>query len=277
MRIIERIKNIVLRLLKIVSKPEMLVLPGELAFFFLLAIVPTISLIALGTSLFNSSASFLTNFMTKAFGSDIALLVMPIVRDFSFSPGFLFALFVSFYTASTGASSIIITSNELFDVKNTNFFRRKVKAILMTFIMIFLLVFVLLIPVFGDKIVLMLHLANINEKVFKVLSFIIYLASGPVSWLVTFFLIKIIYVLAPDVKFSSHLTTKGALFTTFGFSLVTYLYSFFVNNFAHYDLLYGGLAHFAVLMIWLYLLSYIVTISLAINSEEFKRWQKKEQ
>ena len=45
---VKKVKKIILRLLKIMSKPEMLVLPGQLAFFFLLAIVPTVTLIAYG-------------------------------------------------------------------------------------------------------------------------------------------------------------------------------------------------------------------------------------
>jgi len=55
------------RLWKILIRPEMLVLPGQLAFFLLLAIVPTITLIVYGVSLFNVSVDFLSNFLIKSF------------------------------------------------------------------------------------------------------------------------------------------------------------------------------------------------------------------
>ena len=116
-----------------------------------------------------------------------------------------------------------------------------------------------------------------NSKVTNAIILVIMIGEGPVSWFLTFFLIKIIYSMAPDQYIPSSYTTKGALFTTIGFGLATWLYSFFVNNFAHYDILYGGLAHFVVLMIWLYLLANVVAISLAINCEELERYQKKEQ
>ena len=276
-KIIEKVKSVISRLWSIVSKPEMLVLPGQLAFFFLLAIVPTVSLIAYGTSLFNVSFDFITNFITKAFGKEIANLIMPMVQEINMTPAFLITLLVSFYTASTGASSIIITSNQLYHIENTSFIKRKIKSIFMIFIIIILLVFLLLIPAFGNQFIELIKYVNMNPSVTNFIVSFIKVTQGPISWFFTFFLIKIIYSMAPDSNIASSYTTKGAIFTTVGFALARGLYSFFVNNFAHYDILYGGLAHFAVLMIWLYLLANIVTISLAINCEELERYQKKEQ
>lgn len=276
-KIMKRVKNVVKRLWRIMSKPDMLVLPGQLAFFFLLAIVPTISLIAYGTSLFHVSYDFINNFVTKAFGGEISKLIVPIVQEINMTPAFFVTLLISFYTASTGASSIIITSNELYHVKNTSFIKRKVKGIFMILILVILLIFLLLIPAFGDKFIELIKYVNMDSNVTNFITIFIRVGEGPISWFLTFFLIKIIYSMAPDQYIPSSYTTKGAIFTTVGFGIVTWLYSFFVNNFAHYDILYGGLAHFVVLMIWLYLLAIIVTISLAINSEELERYQKKEQ
>lgn len=42
---------------------------------------------------------------------------------------------------------------------------------------------------------------------------------------------------------------------------------------AHYDVLYGGLSHFVVLMIWFYIISYILTIGIAINGDDVKIWK----
>ena len=277
MKIIEKAKEIIKRLWKIVTKPDMLVLPGQLAFFFLLAIVPTLTIIVYITSLFHLSIDFFTNFITKAFGSSTADLILPMVRDINISKAFIITLLITFYTASTGASSIIITSNHLYGVQNTSFIRRKIKAIILILILVILLVFLLLIPTFGDKIIDLIKYVNMNPQVTKTLTILINISKGPIAWLITFFLIKIIYAMAPDVRFPSSCTTKGALFTTVGFGLSTLMYSIFVNNFAHYDILYGGLAHFVVLMIWLYIIAIIVTISLAINKEEVNKWQKKEQ
>ena len=274
MKIIKRAKNGLKRLLSILGRTDMLVLPGQLAFFFVLATVPTITLIAYGASLFNVSIDFISNFILKAFGSDIASLVVPIFDDLQISWGLLIPLLVALYAASGGASSIIVTSNQLLHFENASFLKRKVKGLIMTCILIMLIVFLLLVPAFGDKFIEMIQYVNMNQAVTNTIVFIINISKGPISWLLIFFLIKIIYTLAPDKRVPSSFTTKGSIFTTMGFVVVTYIYSFYVNKVAHYDILYGGLAHFVVLMIWFYIIAYIVTIGIAINAEELDNRQK---
>ena len=274
MKILKKAKEVLKRLWNILARPDMLVLPGQLAFFFLLATVPTITLIAYGASLFNVSFDFISNFLLKAFGNDIASLITPMLNDMQFSLEFLIPLFVAFYAASGGASSIIVTSNQLLGFENSSFLKRKIKGLVMTFILISLIVFLLLVPAFGDKFIELVRYVNMNQAVTNTIVFIINVSKGPISWFLIFFLIKIIYTIAPDKRVSSSYTTKGSLFTTAGFVIVTFLYSFYVNEVAHYDLLYGGLSHFVVLMIWFYLIAYIVTIGIAINAEELESRQK---
>lgn len=268
-------KDAINRLWKILARPEMLILPGQLAFFLLLAIVPMFTLILYGVSLFNVSFDFISNFLMKAFGSEITNLIIPIIEDIKFTPEFLFPLAVAFYAASGGASSIIITSNQLFHFENTSFLKRKIKGLILTFILISLVVFLLLVPAFGDKFIELIRYVNMNETVTKTLAFVINISKGPISWLLIFFLIKIVYTMAPDSTIKSSSTTKGSLFTTLGFIIATGVYSFYVNNVAHYDILYGGLSHFVVLMIWFYIIAYVITIGIAINTEEVSNLEKK--
>ncbi len=267
----EKVLHFVKRIWNLIIRPEMLVLPGQLAYFFLLAIVPTITILAYSASFFHLSFDFLTNFLTKAFGSDVSSLIIPIVSNLDINIQFFVTLMIGFYAASTGAASIIVTSNQMYGLPNSNFIHRKVKAIIMTFILVILLLFLLLIPVFGDSIIDLLQFVNLNPNVTKTVSFTIHLIKGPISWFIIFFLIKIIYTMAPDREIPSKANTYGALFTTFGFIVATMAYSFYISHFAHYANLYGGLAQFVVLMVWLYLLAYIFVIGIAINSEKLEK------
>ncbi len=273
MKIIEKAKNVVKRLWKLLRSPQMLVLPGQLAFFFLLAIVPTVTLIVTGATIFHVSYDFMSTFLVKAFGNDIKDLVLPIITEIKFTPEYFIPLFIAFFAASGGANSIIVTSNELYHCENKSYLRRYVKSFFMIFIFISLIIFLMLIPVFGDKFIELIKYMN-NETVTSITTFLINLSKGPLSWFLMFFLIKIIFTLAPDTHIPSSLTTKGSLFTTIGFVITTRIYSFYINHFAHYDILYGGLAHFAVLMIWFYIISYVIVIGIAINAEEVARWKK---
>lgn len=268
---LEKAKKFIIHLWELITKPEMLVLPGQLAYFFLLAIVPTFTLLAYGSSLFHLSFDFVTNFVTKAFGPEVSNLILPIVSNVDLNFQFFLTLFIGFYAASTGASSIIITSNEMYQIPNASFLKRKIKALIMTIILIFLLIFLLLIPVFGTKIIDLVEFVNMNSGITKAIAFGITLIKGPISWFVIFFLIKIIYTLAPDKEIPSNCNNYGALFTTFGFVIATMIYSFYINTFAHYATLYGGLAQFVILMVWLYILANIFVIGIAINAQQLEK------
>ena len=160
MKILKKVKRGIKRIFDILKRPDMLILPGQLAFFLLLAMVPTITLITYGASLFNVSMDFISNFILKAFGENVSELIMPILTDIKFTPNFLIPLLIAFYTASGGASSIIVTSNQLYGFKNTGFVKRKIKGLIMIFILVSLVVFLLLIPGFGDKFIELVRYVN---------------------------------------------------------------------------------------------------------------------
>ena len=61
---------------KVLFKPEMAILPGQLAYFFVLAIVPTITLISYEAALLNLSTDVIYDFIGSAFSSDIASMLL---------------------------------------------------------------------------------------------------------------------------------------------------------------------------------------------------------
>ena len=58
---------------------------------------------------------------------------------------------------------------------------------------------------------------------------------------------------------------RGALFTTISWLLVTVGYSYYINNIARYDLVYGNIANIVILLFWFYVLAYIFVIGLYLN------------
>ena len=94
---------------------------------------------------------------------------------------------------------------------------------------------------------------------------IITFLQGPITWLIMYFFIKILYTMAPNKKVRSKNVGYGALFTTFSWVIITYIYSYYINNLAHYSTFYGGLANIVILMFWFYLLAYAFTIGMALN------------
>ena len=120
--------------LKALKRPEMAVLPGQLAFFYVLSLVPTLTLITYTASVLNVSTDMFYNFLAKAFSGDVANLLLSTSSSAS-GFGFFIAICIGYYIASNGASSVIITSNTIYGIKDKGFIHRRVKALLMTFVL----------------------------------------------------------------------------------------------------------------------------------------------
>lgn len=250
---------------KVLFKPEMAILLGQLAYFFVLAIVPTITLISYEAALLNLSTDVIYDFIGSAFSSDIASMLLATTSSSEKGIGFFLVVIVGYFIASNGPASIIITSNTIYGEKQEGFFRRRLKALIMTFVLVLLFIFMLIVPVFGTKIIELFKFVDLNSNVTDNVSMIITFLQGPITWLIMYFFIKILYTMAPNKKVRSKNVGYGALFTTFSWVIITYIYSYYINNLAHYSTFYGGLANIVILMFWFYLLAYAFTIGMALN------------
>ena len=252
--------------IKVLKRPDMAILPGQLAFFFVLAIVPTITLISYGATALNLSTDIIYEFLSNAFSQDIAALLLNIPQADNISGLSFFAVVImGYFIASNGPASIIVTSNIIYGEEQSGFFKRRLKAIIMTFFLVLLFIFMLVVPVFGDKIVELFQFVDLNKAVTEKVTTIIGLLQGPVTWLIMYFFIKILYTIAPNKKVKSKSVGYGAIFTSFAWIIITYIHSYYINNIAYYATFYGSLANIVILMIWIYLLAYAFTIGMALN------------
>lgn len=259
----DRFLNYIAKIWEIIKKPEMGILPGQLAFFMLLSLVPIITLSGYAAGLFNINFDTLMNMLGKIIPGGIDTIVPYLdgnTIDFTLAVIFIWM----FYLASNGCNTVIVISNQIYGINKSNFFKRRIKAIFMTLAIVLLVLFMLLVPVFGNKLIDLLALYNLDtvvRKVYKVL-------QGPITWLIMFIFIRSLYEFAPDrVRKNSHLNT-GSIFATIGFVLVTEVYKLFANNMTTYNMFYGALSNIALIMLWLYFLSFVFVIGLSLNYGE---------
>lgn len=255
------------RLINIIKKPELRILPGQIAFFMVLSAVPLIALIGCLCSLFSVSLNGIINMFSETIPSAVVNILMPAFTNPGVTAGF--SIIVGFVVASNGAHSIIVASNLLFKIETGSYLKRRIKAFFMLFILVLLFFFIVVILGFGNvilKVILSLEfLSHIKDFVYT----IFILLKWPIAIIVIFFMIKLLYTMALDENIPSRYMNKGALFTTGCWLLVTALYSYYASNFANYSKFYGNLANIIVLMIWVYILSYILVIGIAINSDNY--------
>lgn len=262
---LDKFKNFCLNVYEIMMKPEMLTLPSSLAYYFVLSIVPIISLLLMIASSFNLSTSFLTEFFENNFSAELVKMITPLVTNQSFSIGFIIYILVAFFLASNGSDAIIVTSNQIFNINNKNYFKRRIKAFFVTIILFLLFTFMLIVPVFGEQLISIAGHIGIDSSIIDVLKALYPVLNLPLTLLVLYFGIKLIFIIAPDEKIKSSDVNKGAIFTTLCWVLVTNVYAYYLKHIATYNVYYAGLSTLVMLMVWFYFLAFVFVMGLSFN------------
>lgn len=266
----KKIKRYLKKLYEIIITPSMSYLPGNLAFFLVLSIFPILTLIGVIASKFSLDVTSIINLSEVTLPSNISETLMSFIQGKGFDTNIGVFMIIGFFLASNGADAIILASNNLYGFPNSDYLKRRIKAMFIIILMILLFIFMLGFIAFGNKIVNLILSYIPDKTIFKLIYYLFIILKWPFALFIIFFNVKLIYTIAPDWKIMSKHTTRGALFTTISWILVIQIYSFWVNHFSNYDLFYGSLSNIVVLMLMVYFLSYILVIGIAINVKSYE-------
>lgn len=266
----KRLRNWWKEIKGLISDPMVSILPGQIAFFLILSIFPLLILVGWVASFFDISVGTITEMISSALPQDIAKSLIDFISGKSFDTTIGLSMMIGFFLASNGSYAIITASNALYGFPADDFVKRRVKAIFLIFILVVLLAFTLAVLTYGNSIAKLI-LANLNESTLaNALYWTFFFARWPLAMILIYFAIKLIYVIAPDWQILSKNTTKGSLFTTFGWIVATIIFSYYISHFANYDIFYGSLSSIVILMLWIYVISYILVLGIAINVKEYR-------
>lgn len=176
---------------------------------------------------------------------------------------------VAVWSSARGIMALKNGLNIVYDVdEDRNYFLVRLHA--MVYVVLFLAVFimVLVLLVFGREI------QNFLERQISVLggfSTLIVLIRTGVSLFVIMFFFCALYKVLPAHRFKFREQWRGALFSSLGWFLFSYGFSFYVNNFSKINYTYGSLSTVVILMLWLYFCMYILFLGAEINAHFLNR------
>lgn len=262
-----RFKNAIKRLIKIIQKPEMIILPGNLSYSLILSIFPAIMIIGYIISKLHISTNMIFDILSPSVPADALEIILKFLSTGFRGGNIVWTIILALIFSSNGANAIIVTSNILYKNENSDSLKRKVKSFFLVLILLFVFSITIFILGFGSTILKTLFgLIDGNySELYKFFSIV----KWPISFFIIFFLVKVLYTLAPDVRIKSRTVTRGALFTTVGWVIVTFIYSIYVSKFARYDVFYGNVSSIIIMMVWVYILSSILVIGIAINADTY--------
>ena len=266
--------NFFKKIIALIMKPEMKVLPGQLAFFIILAIFPLLTLIGYVGSNISMFASAFTNIINDILPKDVLNIILPFITESEINGNVAFFRIVGFILVSNGTNSLIIASNELFGISSDNYLKRRIKAFFMIILLMALLIFIVLVLAYGNVIVKTILSKEVFVSVADKLYMFFILLKWPIAIALIFLAVKLLYAVAPDDKIPSKYMNYGALFTTLGWVIITSVYSYYISNFANYTMFYGSISGVIAMMIWIYFLSFVLVLGIAINANHYNENKK---
>lgn len=263
------------KLINIIKKPEMKVLPGNIAFFLVLSIFPIITLCGFFATFFNVSIDSVINLMNDVLPNEVNNILVPYITGNGMDLHIGFSIILGYIVASNGAHSIIVSCNTLYGLEYSSYLKRRIKALFITILLLALFVFSLIVLAFGNNILKFILSMNIFDNIGDKIYYLFLLLKWPIAIIVIYIMIKLIFILAPDSVIKSKITTRGAFFTSIAWLISTFIYSYYVQHFSHYDIFYGSLSNIIVMMMWIYILSCSLVIGIAINVQNYRNYENK--
>ncbi len=213
----------------------------------------------------------LSNFMPV---QAMSLLKSVIEETMIFNHGELLAIIgiiVSVVLSTNGVAVILKGLNRAYKVQETrNFVYTRILSFLMMIVHILVLFLTINIIIFG-KVIVMFFVTNFNMS--STAAVIILTLRWPVAFLALYLLAFLCYYILPDLKGKESFKRKSALpgtaFFTIFWLVGSWGFSLYVSNLSTYNLVYGTIGAFFILMVWLYYTSIVLLIGGEINSRVY--------
>jgi membrane protein len=172
--------------------------------------------------------------------------------------------FIAIYYSSNAVLGIIHSFNRsIHEKEDTSFFAYRWKAIKLTFIILLLFVgSMLLLMTQGALFNWLMDLLSIQNDLVK---WFILILRWIVIFGLFFYSIAFIYRHAPTVEKKWKLISPGSILACTLLILMIFVFSFWINNFATYNKVYGPIGTVMIIMVLIYLNSLILLIGFELN------------
>lgn len=264
----ERVIAVVMQVLKRLRDPYYQGRAAELAFYFIMSMVPLALLLGEVLNIFSISMNVLQDIIGRYVTGNIA---ENLLQYLSYQPtgtfSFIFLLF-SLWGASKMQFSMLCISNYAYTggtlVKG--YIRERLRAIKNIVLTVFMLVFSLVIMVYGEEIVNLvdLYMNRFLHTPFNVSSFW-YALRWPSAIAIYFLTVSYNYYSMRTGKKRYRDFLPGSAVASVGMLLATWIYSYYASVFANFNLLYGSLASIVALLFWFYILGIILIVGILVN------------
>lgn len=239
---------------------------AELAYFLLFSLFPLLLLGSCIVGYLDLNLAAFLNRISPLIPTDILGMIGSYLTYLSTinTSGFLLTgAFFTLYSMTRVINLLLFSIGQIYRVRRPRHWLRQflIAAILSVMLLVSILLILALI-FFGEGtlswLFSLLHWETWFLRIWDILRFVL-LAVWAMLLLTT------LYIVAPNRRIRLRDALPGAVFASIAWVAVSWVFSFYVNTFANYSLLYGSLGAIIVLMLWLYLTGVILLLGGLFN------------
>ncbi|MBQ9023708.1 MAG: YihY/virulence factor BrkB family protein [Bacilli bacterium] len=257
-------------IIKLIRKPVMSILPGQLSFFLLLSLIPMILILGLIFSTVSISINDISQIVKSSLPANTSSLIMPLLSGRGIDYNIWILIISALLLVSKGTKSIIRVADTIYGIREKNSIKITIKSILLSIQLILLLTFIIIFPILGTRILHVLDNFKIVSNMTDNFIYIFNILKWPITMFVIYINLKVMYKISPNKPIPKDSVITGAAFTSVLWVIITALYSFYITHLTKYNIFYGGASNIIILMLWIYLISYIFVLGMSINASYLK-------
>lgn len=244
---------------------------AQMSYFFILSLFPFLIFLVSLTSFLSVDAQWMSQNFKVIFPAGTGDIVAGYIKKLSQTDSRVVSLSIlaSLWSASKAISALMRAMNAVYEVKEPrSFVKAKILGILYTFL-------------FALAIILALVLPSMSRDFFYWIQRYVFIPDifvdtfTALRWLgVIVFLTLVIgstHLVMPNRHISFKQALPGTVFSVLGWWALSYGFSYFVENFSRFTIVYGSLTAVIVLMIWVHLAGIVLMLGGEVNHYLMKK------
>lgn len=266
----KKLKDQIIKFIETVNSHHTGAYAAQAAYFFVLSLIPIILLLLSMVRYTDLTRDVVMNAVLQVFPDSVVSLLRSILNQvYRVSENMIpVTAVVALWSAGKGVLSVTSGLNCIYsNIETRNYFYLRIRASIYTVLFLAAIILSLIISVFGNSIS-----AVVYEHIpflIKVVDFIMRIRTLVTLIVLTVFW-DLVYKFLPNRKHKAKTTLRrqlpGAVFTAFGWQLVSFIFSIYLEIFTGFSSMYGSMTTIILIMLWLYLCMYIILLGGELNA-----------
>ncbi len=264
---LKRMAGFLKQLVSRYSKHSVSAYSAQMAFFLMLSIFPFFIFLFTVLGKLSINSDILMMVLENFFPKEVHQLTIDFIEKNIVVEGnslVSISILGIIWSASKGVRALMVSLNKAYEIKETrSFIIVKVLDMVYTVLIVIVILLLLTLPNIGVGVFRFVgRYIEINWEIFETYNLVKRILIPSTLTL----LMGLIYMYVPNIKLKIKDVIWGTVFSIVGWSILSYFFTIFVNEFANYRVVYGSLATVIILMFWLYFSSILLIVGGEINS-----------